>query len=434
MRTEKRYSSVEKSLKTEEVNLTVRTTTLLKKLIGIKHTLVTGFEIMFGALYIQVRPTWRKPRCSGCGKVRPIFNTLEPRLWRHLDFGGVRIYLEYRPRRVKCKRCGVVEEKVPWSAEPKSRFTLDFEESVGHLVQCCDKTSVQKVFRITWRTVGRIVERVYKRHRPEDPLEALKNIGVDEVSYRKGHRYLTLVSNHDTGRIVWAKKGKTSDTFAEFFKELGTDRCQKIEIVSMDMGKAYIKTAREYAPQAQIIFDRFHVQRLVSDAVDETRKEEWRQLKSISQDDAKEIKGLRYVLLKNPWNLSAVECDRLSDLPVENMRLYRAYLLKESFASIMDRRQPSVAQRKLQDWLSWASRSKLPAFVEAARTIREHLDDIIAYIRYQITNAVSEGLNNKVRLLTRRAYGFHSSKATIAMIMFCCTGIQLTPVTKTLTY
>jgi transposase len=412
----------------------VRTTTLLKKLLGIKQTIVEGFEIMLGALYIQVRPSWRKPRCSGCGKVRPIFNTLKSRYWRHLDFGGVRIYLEYCPRRVNCTTCGVVEEKVPWSDEPISRFTLDFEESVGYLVQHCDKTSVQKTFGISWRTVGRIVERVYKRHRPVDPLEGLKNIGVDEISYRKGHRYLTIVSNHDTGRIVWAKKGKSSDTFAEFFKELGKDRCEQVEIVSMDMGEAYIKTAREYIPQAQIVFDRFHVQRLVSDAVDETRKEEWRQLKSISKDDAQEIKGLRYVLLKNPWNLSAVECDRLSNLPKENMRLYRAYLLKESFASILDRRQPNVARRKIVEWLSWASRSKLPAFVKAARTIRGHLDDIIAYIRFQVTNAVSEGLNNKVRLLTRRAFGFHSSKATIAMIMFCCTGIHLRPVTKYLTY
>ena len=411
----------------------MRITTLLKKLIGIKQIMVEGFEIMFGALYIQVLPTWRKPRCSGCGKVRPIFNTLYQRYWRHLDFGGVRVYFTYRPRRVNCPSCGVVEEKVPWSDEPKSRFTLDFEESVGYLVQRCDKTSVQEVFGITWRTVGRIVERVYKRHRPEEPLEGLKNIGVDEVSYRKGHRYLTLVSNHDTGCIVWAKEGKSSDVFAEFFKELGSHRCQKIEVVSMDMSDAYIQTAKTYVPWAQIIFDRFHVQQLVNDAVDETRREEWRQLKEIDQEAADEIKGLRWVLLKNPWNLNAVECNRLSDLPKDNQRLYRAYLMKESFASIMDRSQPNVASRKLQDWLSWASHSKLSAFVKVARTLREHLEDIIAYIRFKFTNSVAEGLNNKVRLLTRRAYGFHSSKAVISMIMFCCTGIKLTQVTKTLT-
>ena len=410
----------------------MRITTLLKKLLGIKQTIVEGFEIVNGVLVIKVRPTWRKRRCSRCGKIRPGFDTLGTRYWRHLDFGGVGIYLKYALRRVQCRSCGVVVEKVPWSVEPKSRFTTDFEESVGHLAMCCDKTSVQEVFGIAWRTVGTIVKRVYKRHCPEDPLEGLKNIGVDEVSYRKGHRYLTLVSNHNTGRLVWAKEGKTSETFAAFFEELGEERCQAIELVSMDMGEAYIRTARKHIPQAQIVFDRFHVQRLVSDAVDQTRREEWRRLKEISQEEAKEIKGLRWALLKNPWNLTALQGDRLSELPKENQKLYRAYLLKESFAEILDRRQPNVANAKLEEWLSWASRSRLPGFLKAARTIREHLNDIVAYIRFRFTNAVAEGLNNKVRLLTRRAYGFHSAKAAIAMVMLCCTGIQLPPVVKNL--
>jgi transposase len=361
-----------------------------------------------------------------------LFNTLAPRWWRHLDLGGVRIHLEYRIRRVNCPSCGVVVEAVPWSDDPHSRFTTDFEESVGHLVQRCDKTSVQEVFRITWRTVGRIVDRVFKRHRPEDPLEGLKKIGVDEVSYRKGHRYLTLVSNHETGRIVWAKEGKTSETFAAFFDELGEERCRQIELVSMDMSEAYIQTARRKVPHAQIVFDRFHVQGLVSEALEETRREEWRRLRSISAEAAREIKGMRWAVLKNPWNLTSVQSSRLSDLPKENARLYRAYLLKESFASILDRRQPNVAHEKLKDWLSWASRSRLPAFVHAGRTIRKHLDDIVAYVRYRFTNSVAEGLNNKVRLLTRRAYGFHSANAVIAMVMLCCTGIHLLPVVKEL--
>jgi transposase len=258
----------------------------------------------------------------------------------------------------------------------------------------------------------------------------LVNIGVDEVSYRKGHRYLTLVSDHDRRCIVWAKEGKSAETFAAFFSDLGPERCKTIRLVSMDMSEAYIQTARRFVPDAQIVFDRFHVQRLVSDALDQTRREEWRRLKEISQDTAKDIKGLRWYLLKNPWNLTPSQGTRLSELQKENKRLYRAYLLKESFAGILDRRQPNVARRKLKGWLSWASRSRLPGFVKAARTIRKHLDDIVAYIRFRFTNAVAEGLNNKVRLLTRRAYGFHSAKAVISMVMLCCTGIMLNPVVK----
>jgi len=260
----------------------------------------------------------------------------------------------------------------------------------------------------------------------------LVNIGVDEVSYRKGHRYLTLVSDHETRRIIWAKEGKSSETFAAFFEDLGQERCKAIKLVSMDMSEAYIQTARQYIPQAQIVFDRFHVQQLVGDAVDETRREEWRRLKEISDEAATEIKGLRYSLLKNPWNLTAEQSDRLSDLQKDNARLYRAYLLKESFASILDRRQPNVAKKKLEDWISWASHSRLPAFVKTARTIRKHLDDIVAYVRFRFTNSTAEGLNNKVRLLTRRAYGFHSAEAVIGMVMLCCTGIKLSPVLKML--
>ena len=410
----------------------MRITTILKKLLGIKKTIVESFEIVNGVMVIKVRPTWRKRRCSRCGKIRPGFDRLGRRYWRHLDFGGVGIYLEYTLRRVCCRSCGIVVEKVPWSDDPRSRFTTDFEESVGHLVQCCDKTSVTEVFQIAWRTVGTIIDRVFKRHRSEDPLEGLVNIGVDEVSYRKGHRYLTLVSDHETRRIIWAKEGKSSETFAAFFEDLGQERCKAIKLVSMDMSEAYIQTARQYIPQAQIVFDRFHVQQLVGDAVDETRREEWRRLKEISDEAATEIKGLRYSLLKNPWNLTAEQSDRLSDLQKDNARLYRAYLLKESFASILDRRQPNVAKKKLEDWISWASHSRLPAFVKTARTIRKHLDDIVAYVRFRFTNSTAEGLNNKVRLLTRRAYGFHSAEAVIGMVMLCCTGIKLSPVLKML--
>ena len=152
----------------------------------------------------------------------------------------------------------------------------------------------------------------------------------------------------------------------------------------------------------------------------------------VDKDEADKIKGLRWPLLKNPWNLTPNQGERLSTLQKDNARLYRAYLLKEDFAAILDRRQPNVVKAKLQEWINWASRSRLPAFVKVAKTIREHLDDIVAYVRHRLTNGVVEGLNNKARLLTRRAYGFHSASAAIAMIMLCCTGIELQPVAKTL--
>jgi transposase len=180
---------------------TVRVTTLLKKLLGIKNLLVTGFDIEDEALIIDARPSWRKPRCSCCKKRRGRYDTLKPRRWRHLDFGGVRVYLRYGLRRVFCPDCGVVAEHVPWCDITTSRFTSSFEDAVGFLTQRCDKTSVQEMFSIAWVTVGEIVKRVVGRYRPGNPLDGLRHIGVDELSYRKGHNYVTTVTDHDSAAM-----------------------------------------------------------------------------------------------------------------------------------------------------------------------------------------------------------------------------------------
>ncbi len=412
----------------------MRITTLLKKLLGIKRVVVDDFEIEDGELILWARPRWRKPRCGHCGRCCPGYDRQKPRRWRNLDWGGVRIWVQYSPRRVSCRHCGVVVEKVPWAASASTRFTWDFEEQVGFFAQRTDKTAVETAFGIAWRTVGAIIERVVYRRRPKPQLSKLRNIGVDELSYRKGHRYLTLVTDHATGHIVWAQKGKSSDTLGAFFDTLGEATCLKIHAVTMDMSKAYISAVRNRLPHAQIIFDRFHVQKLVNDAVDETRREEWNLLRKVENDPdaAKSIKDLKWPLLKRPWNMTPKQSARLSTLQKDNSRLYRAYLLKEKFAEILDRRQPNVVKDMLRDWLAWASRSRLPAFVKTAATIREHLDDIVAYVRLRLTNGVVEGLNNKARLLTRRAYGFHSANAAIAMIMLCCTGIHIDPIAKSL--
>ena len=411
----------------------MRVTTLLKRLLGIKHVVVEGFEAILGCLELTVKPSWRFHRCSNCGKIcKGSYDHRRMRSWRYLDFGGVSVYLVYRLARVDCPSCGVVVEKVPWNRNVESRFTEDFEDQVVYHAQRTDKTTVTHLFHIGWRTVGRIMKRVAKRMGREDLLDGLERIAIDEISYRKHHHYLTLVADHDHRRIVWGKKGKDAETLAAFFEALGEQRCKIIRVVSMDMSKAYIKVVREKLPWAQIVFDRFHVEKLVNDALDKTRREEWQRLRRT--DDEKIIKKMRWVLLKRPWDLDTDEWQRLSILQKRNARVYRAYLLKESFSNILDGRQPNVAKRKIQRWLSWACRSRLPEFVRVARTIREHLDDIVAYIRHRVTNGLIEGLNNKARLITRRAYGFHSAEATLAMIMLCCSGLELMPVHKVLDF
>jgi len=343
----------------------------------------------------------------------------------------VQVELIYDRKRVLCKTCGWRAEKVPWAVNPRAIFTQEFDDQVAFWAQRTDKTSAATAFRVSWSTVGSCIQRAVNRRQRGDPLADLKRIGVDEISYRKHHRYLTVVVDLDRHKVVWAKEGKNAATLEAFFDELGEDRCRNIEIVTADMSAAYTKAVKDRLPHAQLVYDRFHVQKLVSEAVDETRREEWRRLRQ--EDDpkgAKAVKGSRWCLLKKPMNLRNSERLKLAELQKGNKRLYRGYLLKEQFVEIMNLRQPAEARQMLKSWLSWASRSRLPAFTKVARTIRKHFDDIAAYWCERWSNGVTEGLNNKTRLGTRRAYGFHSAEAVIAMIMLCCADIHIPPPTK----
>ena len=193
------------------------------------------------------------------------------------------------------------------------------------------------------------------------------------------------------------------------------------------MGQAYIKACKARLANAEIVFDRFHVEKLASDAMDRTRRQEWQRLRREDPESADSIKGLMWPMRKLPWHLTPRQHDRLSTLKQDNSRLYRAYLLKAKLGDIMDRKQPNVVKKMLEAWVSWATHSHLPEFVRVGKTIREHFDGIMAYIRHRLTNGVTEGMNTKVRLINRRAYGFHSATAAIALMMLTCTGITIAP-------
>ncbi len=419
----------------EKTEAAMRATTVLRPLVGFERTFVTGCYLdPVGNQVICVRPTRLVPRCHECGRkmLREVRVGTPGRRWRHLDMCCVPTFLEYDRREGFCRKCGGMRaEAVPWADEPQAMFTRAFDEQVAWWAQDTNQTKVSLAFRIAWTTVGRCIKRVTKRLSPRDPLAGLRFIGVDELSYRKHHRYLTVVVDHERGKVVWMKEGKNADTLKAFFDELGEERRAKLEVVTADMSAAYTKAVRESIPHAQIVYDRFHVQKLVGEALDETRREEWRRLRKADPEAAKAIKGTRWALLKNPGNRSPAEKIRLASLPRDNARLFKASVMYAQFVEIMNRRQPNVAMRMLKAWLAWACRCRLPAFVKVSKTIRKHLDDIAAYWRHRWTNGVVEGLNNKARLVTRRAYGFHSAEAAIAMIMLCCSDIRIPVPTRT---
>jgi transposase len=403
----------------------MRATTLLGKILGLKQTRILEATFDAFGLTVVVAPTTRVPYCSSCGRrVRSVRDRYEGRRWRHLDLGALRVWLRYAIRRVDCPRCGVVVELVPW-AENQSWFTYEFEEQVAYLAQRADKTTLSTLMRIGWKTVGAIIARVLPRHQSTDPLDGLTYIGVDELSYRRHHEYVTVIVDHVRGGVVWAHPGKNADTLNTFFKELGKERCAQLEAVTLDMSGAYLKAVTEASPQARVIFDRFHVQRLAHDALDQVRRDEFREA---SPEDRSALKKSRFALHKNPWNLSTIEAAKVAEVQKVNLRLYRAYLLKETLAAILDGRQVNVARKKLLEWVNWAARSQLPPFMKLAGTVRSHLEGILAYVATGLSNGRTEGLNGKIRTITRRSFGFHSASSLIALIFLCCSGITLQPV------
>jgi transposase len=408
----------------------------VRKLLGVEQLLVKNVAFAEDrGLVLDVAPRWRKPRCGKCGrKGCPGYDTPSrlnaegeyaqmPRWWRHLSLGRVCIWLRYTLRRVECPEHGVVTEQVPW-ANHEVRFTAEFEELTAYLAQQMDKTAVCTLMGINWRTVGTIVARIVKARLDPKRLENLYVIGVDEISFRRHHEYVTVVVDHAKRRVVWTGEGKGADTLKRFFDEFREERSKRITDVTLDMSAAYIAAVRDRAPQATLTFDRFHVQKLANEALEEVRRAE---VRGAFGEAASFIKKARWALLKNPWNLTRKQGQKLREIQQNNRPLYRAYLLKESLAKVLDYLQPARAATALNDWLRWARRCRLKPFVKLARTIAKHSKGILAYIKTRLTNGLTEGLNNVIRLITRRAFGFHSASALEAMIQLCCGGIVLNP-------
>jgi transposase len=360
--------------------------------------------------------------CPDCGFTTSARYDRRPvaSVWRHLDLGAWRLEIRAELRRLVCPAHGVRREAVPF-ARAGSHFTRDFEDLVGWLATTMDKTATCRLVRIDWDTVGRIITRVMDDGLDPDRLESLFDIGVDEVSWRKRHNYITLVSDHHRRRMVWGHEGRDTATLDGFFDELGPERAKRIQAVSMDMSAGYAKSVAKpgHAPTAVICYDPFHVVALATKALDQVRREVWNDLRRLpDQTAAKRFRGARWCLLKNPADLSDDQAATLRKIRNRGGALWRAYGLKEALRAIFagDLDEAEVAHL-LDRFCSRASRSGLKSFVTVAKTIRKHRDGILAAVRLGINNARHEGLNRRVRMIVTRAYGFHSAKAALALIM-----------------
>jgi transposase len=398
----------------------VRATRVWAGLLGLKAAVVEdvycGDE---GDVVVAVRPKWReRDRCGVCRRRCPGFDLGDGRRrWRALDLGTTFAYVEADAPRVSCREHGVVVCAVPW-ARHRSRFTRAFEDQVAWLAVHCSKSAVAELMRVSWRTVGGICERVAgEAERERDLLAGLRRIGIDEISHRVGQRYLTVVVDHDTGRLVWAGAGRDRKTVERFLDALGEERCKALELVSCDMAAWIAGPVAERLPGAVRCVDPFHVIQLATNALDEIRREVWNEARRAGQHQlARDLKGARFALWKNPENLTDRQQTKLAWIEQLNQPLFRAYLLKEQLRQIY--RLPAQAAILLLDgWLKWARRCRLRAFVKLARTITEQRAGIVAAIQHGLSNARVEAINTQIRLITRRAFGFHSAHVLIALAM-----------------
>lgn len=402
----------------------MRITTVLNKLIGLQGVWVRDFEVHLERkrVVVEVAPRARRRRCGRCGGRTRKVKDRSVRYWRHLDLFGIRTYLSYRIARVVCRRCGVRTECVPWAAGG-SRFTHPFEQEVAWLAQRADLSAVQQYFRISWRSVRRIMQSVIAREwDAETRLNGLLVIGVDEISYRKHHRYLTVVVDHLTGHVVWASKDRKVKTLLRFFRKLGPERAAQLDAVSLDMWEPYLAVLRRKAPQARLIFDRFHIVRHLNDAVDEVRR--WLVRTSTGQV-RRDLANTKFPLLRARQNRT-IEDERVLEEQVRaNRPLYRAVLLKDDFMDLYTYKHEGWARKFLAGWLRRALRSGLEPMKRVARMLRSHLDGVLGWVTWRISNSRLEGMNNRIRLLSHRSYGLHSAEALISLVYLCCGGLEL---------
>jgi len=411
----------------------VRVASVFKRLLGVEHTVIEKvvFDEEAGFVVAHVRPGKRAGRrCGRCGARAGWYDRGEGRRrWRSLDFGPVPVWLEADAPRVGCPQHGPTVVAVPW-ARHGAGHTRAFDDMVAWLAVHTSKTAVGQLMRIAWRTVGAIVARVSADAEAlTDRLAGLKRIGIDELSYRKGHRYITCVVDHDTGRLVWAAPGRDSATLHLFFDALGEQRCAQITHVSADGADWIAHVVAVRCPNAVQAMDPFHVVAWATDALDQVRRDVWnnsRGGKGRVTERSKGIKNARWVLWRNPDDLTEAQQAKLDWIERTHPRLHRAWALKEGLRwvfTLARQRFPRLAVSALDRWLSWARRSQIPAFVDLARRVRKHRVTIEASIQHQLSNALIESVNTKLRLLTRQAFGFHNPHALIGLAMLALGGL-----------
>jgi len=362
--------------------------------------------------------------CPECGKSCRHYDHREMREWRHLDTMQFETLLRCEVPRCRCPEHGVKTLRVPW-AEKGSGFTLLFEAFAIEVLQACSSVkAAAELMGLNWHQVNELKRRAVARGLERREVSQVKRMGIDEKSFRKGHRYVTLLTDLDRSRVLDVAEGRDRTACEKLFERLAEEQLEGVEAIAMDMWRAYINAAVEHLPQADIVHDRFHVSQHLNQAIDKVRRQEHR---ALSKEKDESLKNSKYLWLTGFENLSDEMQVRFKELQSLGLKVGRAYSIKETFDNFWDYRYPGCARRFFKQWYGWARRSKLEPIKRVAKMIRDHFENIITYLKHRISNAATEGFNGVIQSIKANARGFRNFENYRVAILFQCGKLDLKP-------
>ena len=363
-------------------------------------------------------------RCPECGAACALKDYLPERKWRHLDVMRFETVLRARVPRADCPEHGVRTVQIPW-ADRGSRFTLLFERfAIEVILASRSLTQAKELLGLHWDALQRIMDRAVERGLARRELEQLRYLGLDEKSFRRGQSYISLLTDLEGSRVLEVTEGRNQAAAELLLATLGEKQLAQVEAVAMDMAGYYAAAARAALPQAAIVHDKFHIAKHLGEAVDQVRR---RENKELLQEGDATLKGSRQLWLYNPQNMSAEKRASFAQLKDLNLKVARAWAIKELFTELWNYSYEGSARKFFKKWFGWASRSQLRPMIKVARMLQAHLDNILTYLRHPITNAVTEGLNSKIQAIKANARGFRSFLNYRTRILFFCGKLSLYP-------
>jgi len=395
---------------------------IIRRTLGIKDHRVARVKKELSGMEIHLeRIKRRRLPCSRCGHKAAVRDRLPPRKWRHVPMWGIPVEIIYRPCRVACPQCGIKVESIPW-AQGKSPLSQPFIVTLATWSRLLAWDVVARLFGVCWSTVRSAVKSAVEYGLSNREMDEVLYIGIDEISRRRGHIYHTQVYDLSKKRLLWSAEGRDANTLRRFFQELGADRCSRIRAVCCDMWAAYIKVIEEMLPNAVMVFDKFHLVRHLLKAVNDVRKAEAKILKKSNPDL---LKGTRYLWLKNPENLTDKQRARLSYLEKLNLKINRAYLLKELFKQLWTYKRKGWARRFLKRWFWLATHSRLEPLRNFAWMLKRYEEGILNWFEVPINNGAVEAMNNNAKAVSHRARGYRTENTFVIALLHCLGDLPL---------